>query len=771
MSNCIRCGQEHNATGDLCHICSGEISLTTDNLKTGSLLDKRYEIIKLLKRGGMGSVYQALDNRFEKTPCAVKEMLSLTYDKDQQKYYIERFKIEANILHNLKHGGLPRVKDYFIENGRYYLVMDYIEGKDLKSILESYKGEAIPEDTVIDWAIQILDILEYLHSQSPPIIYRDLKPANIMLKDSDNRLVLIDFGLARTINPDSDSTKTTAGTYAYAPMELFQGKPELRTDLYSLGATMHCLLTGHKPEAPFSFEPVRTLNPSVSEETERIVMKSLEMEASNRYKSAGEMKEVLQKLVYEKKEKINGKKKTADVPAVCEKQKKPVKKPGEFRHKFTLIFLLVITVMGIILWLQRNPGAKYYETGKQFLSKDEYENAINNFDKALTAVPDWSQALYEKKEALIQLGSKYFNSGNYKDAIRCYNASLDIDKNSIDALNLKKEALKKYGDEFVKNKNYKEGIACYDEALNIEISYEDCLKGKKEALKKQGDELIEHGNYKEGFSCYDKALTIDPSYKDALKAKKEGVKKLADDKVLENKNYRDALKYYREKFNIDMDGSLYFKAIMSYKSGKYSEALEYFNEALKSDPEDIDSLTGKGMVLLKQKHIKESIEYFDRALKLDKKHAKTLYYKGLALHHDGRYKEAIKYYDEALKINPKYADVWNGKGFLLYNNGKYEEALECYKKALEIDPQKTLTLMNTGNALYALKQYEESITYYKKVLEIEPGNKHAWFNQGNALYSMGKYREAIKCYNRVLILDRHFVPAIKARDDAKKTLR
>jgi len=730
VSNCIRCGQEHNATGDLCHICGGEISLTTDNLKTGSLLDGRYEIIKLLKRGGMGSVYKALDNRFEKTPCAVKEMLSLTYDKDQQKYYIERFKIEANILHNLKHGGLPRVKDYFIENGRYYLVMDYIEGKDLKSILESYNGEAIPEDTVIDWAIQILDILEYLHSQSPPIIYRDLKPANIMLKDSDNRLVLIDFGLARTINPDSDSTKTTAGTYAYAPMELFQGKPELRTDLYSLGATMHCLLTGRKPEAPFSFEPVRTLNPSVSEETEKIVMKSLEMEAVNRYKSAKEMKDVLQKLAYDRKEKIICKDKISELPKATEKSEKPVKKPREFKYKFTLIFLLVIAVIGIILWSQRSPVAKYYETGKNLMEQHDYENAIKYFDKALDIAPDWSQALYEKKEALRQLGNKYFKNGNYKDAISYYNASLDIDKNNIDVLNLKKEALKKYGDEFIKK-----------------------------------------GNYKEGFSYYDKALAIDASYKDAVKAKKECIEKIAKSELLQNKNYEEALDYCMKNFNIDISSSLYFKANTSYKSEKYSEALEYFNEALKSDPEDIDSLTGKGMVLLKQKHIKESIDCFDRALKLDKKHAKTLYYKGLALHYDGKYKEAIKYYDEALKINPKYADVWNGKGFLLYNSGKYEEALECYNRALEIEPRQTITLMNTGNTLYALKQYEESIIYYKKVLEIEPGNKHAWFNQGNALYSMEKYREAIRCYNRALIIDRHFIPAIKARDDAKKTVR
>jgi len=773
VSNCIRCGQEHNATGDLCNICGGEISLTTDNLRTGSLLDRRYEIIKLIKRGGMGSVYKGLDNRFEKTPCAVKEMLSLTYDKDQQNYYVDRFKKEANILHNLKHGGLPRVKDYFVEKGRYYLVMDYVEGKDLKTVLESYEGKAIPEDTVIDWAIQILDILEYLHNQSPPIIYRDLKPANIMLKDSDNRLVLIDFGLARTINPDSDSTKTTAGTYAYAPMELFQGKPELRTDLYSLGATMHCLLTGQKPEAPFSFEPVKTLNPSVSKEVEEIVMKSLEMEAVNRYKNAEEMKAVLQKLLYSRKEKFSSKGKTSsdDLPEVNEKSEKPLKKPGVLKKKFILIFLILIAAVGVILWLQRSPVAKYYETGKHLMEQNDYENAIQYFNKALDIAPDWSQALNAKKEALKKQGDEYFSQGNYKDAISCYNSSLNIDKNYSEALNLKKEALKKYGDEFVKNGNYKEGISCYDEALKIDSSYKDGLNGKKEALKKQGDEFIKQENYKEGFSCYDKALTIDASYKDGLNAKKEALKKIADKELLQNKNYTEALNYYREKLNIDIGSSLYFKAIMSYKSGKYDKALEYFNEALKIDPEDIDSLTGKGMVLLKQQNIKGSIDCFNRVLKINEKDVRALYYKGLALYYDEKYEEAIKYYEEVLKINPKYADAWNGKGFLLFNNGNYEEALKCYNKALEIEPQKSITLMNIGNTMYGMKNYEEAIKCYKKVLEIEPGNKQAWFNQGNVLYIMGKYIESIKCYNRALKIDRNFAPARKGIENAIKALK
>jgi len=294
---CDNCGHQNRDGAQFCQGCGGKILITAPggNLQPGTILDKRYEIKRLLKAGGMGAVYEALDRRFENQPVALKEMLSHSTATAEQQYMIDRFKKEATTLRNLRHFNLPGVIDHFIEAGRYYLVMDYVEGKDLETVLQSYGGKGVPEELVIEWSKQVIEALEYLHNQSPPIIYRDLKPGNIMLRNSDNRIMLVDFGIARTVAP-GDTTKTIIGTPAFAPKELFEGKAEERTDLYSLGATMHCLLTGIIPTGSFSFTPVRKSNPGVSAELEKIVMKSLEMDIEARYVSAREMKDALLKI-------------------------------------------------------------------------------------------------------------------------------------------------------------------------------------------------------------------------------------------------------------------------------------------------------------------------------------------------------------------------------------------------------------------------------------------------------------------------------------------
>lgn len=290
---CNSCGQQNDDVSTFCKKCGEPVVATTRRLKTGMLLDNRYKINKLVKSGGMGAVYQALDQRFSSTPCALKEMFSQTNEPEEQEYLISRFKKEAEILHILRHPNLPVVKDYFVHQGRYYLVMDYIEGQDLETIMYSYGGKGVPEVEVIEWAIQILDALSYLHSQNPPIVYRDIKPSNIMIRTSDKRIMLVDFGIARPVATGSITSKTIVGTPAFAPEEIFQGSPEPRSDIYSLGATIHCLLTGKVPSNPFSFTPVRAIKPEVSEEMETILIRSLARRADDRYSSAREMKKAV----------------------------------------------------------------------------------------------------------------------------------------------------------------------------------------------------------------------------------------------------------------------------------------------------------------------------------------------------------------------------------------------------------------------------------------------------------------------------------------------
>ncbi|HSB09599.1 MAG TPA: protein kinase [Blastocatellia bacterium] len=263
----------------------------SQQLEPGTLLLDRYSIVTRVGGGGMGSVYQARDKRLADRLCAVKEMIEMFADQSQRAKAVEDFKREAEVLAQLDHPSIPTVFDYFIEGGRYYLVMRWIGGGDLAEQMRVHGG-LVDEATVCKWAVQISDVLHYIHSQRPPIIYRDLKPANLMLDDKTGRVMLVDFGIARIVRP-TEKGVTAIGTMGYAPPELFAGKVEPRSDIYSLGATMFHMLTGSDPQDnpllifDFSKNPRPCqINPNITPEMERILMKAVSHKPEDRHASA-----------------------------------------------------------------------------------------------------------------------------------------------------------------------------------------------------------------------------------------------------------------------------------------------------------------------------------------------------------------------------------------------------------------------------------------------------------------------------------------------------
>lgn len=251
----------------------------------GQVIDDKYEILKLIGEGGMSKVYLAMDKRLNKS-WAVKEIEKKAKDRNNE-IVVQSAIAEANMIKQLDNPAIVRIVD-IIDNGNViYIIEDFVEGETLEALLEA--DGAQPEELVVEWGKQLCEAFDYLHTRTPPIIYRDMKPANVMLTP-EGKLRVIDFGIAREYKEHNLKDTTSLGTRGYAPPEQFGGKTDARSDIYSLGVTLFQLVTGRDPcLASTELKPVRQIDPKLSEGIETIIQKCIQHDPANRYQSCVEL--------------------------------------------------------------------------------------------------------------------------------------------------------------------------------------------------------------------------------------------------------------------------------------------------------------------------------------------------------------------------------------------------------------------------------------------------------------------------------------------------
>jgi eukaryotic-like serine/threonine-protein kinase len=276
-------------------------------LKAGEVLRGRYRISRIIGQGGMGSIYLADDLRLEGRLCALKEVEhDRSMPADLLKQAREQFQREATVLARLDHPNLPKVSDFFSVGGRDYLVMDFVPGKDLRTLMleARQKNEFLPEKEVLRWASQLCDALTYLHSQKPPILHRDIKPSNLKLTPS-GLLKLVDFGLVKILASEEMTVTIVQGrgTALYTPLEQYggdTGHTDNRSDIYAFGATLYHLLTNHSPpEArerflhPEGLPEPSTFNPDISYRVERAILWAMSLHPDDRPESMQAFRDAL----------------------------------------------------------------------------------------------------------------------------------------------------------------------------------------------------------------------------------------------------------------------------------------------------------------------------------------------------------------------------------------------------------------------------------------------------------------------------------------------
>ncbi|MEQ8223586.1 MAG: tetratricopeptide repeat protein [Candidatus Eremiobacterota bacterium] len=717
------------------------LKIITSYPSLGKILNNRYLVVKGIASGGFGVVYMVRDLSLPGKCWALKEMHGEEGDSD----VIERsFRIEAEMLSRLDSPNIPRISDFFVEHHRLYLVMDYVQGETIRKLIRNLKkGEHFTEERVVKWALTICDVMSYLHNRPTPIIFRDLKPDNIIITvDDDVRLV--DFGIAKVFDGTrGQTTKFAILTEGYAPPEQLMGKAEPRSDIYAFGATIYHILSGkHPKDAGPEFPPVEHFNPSVSPLLSKILAKALEIKPSARYQSVREMKDELLKL----QDRITAKDHVVRAREYEEK--------GDFFNA-NFEYMKVFELQG-----------ENYETllagGRCCEKMGLYDKALEIYNKALNVtIPcEIRDELLEKlkniQEKLKQKDRKYKTGTEEKKVerklkirkfpgykiiipvliviiiiviigvVNYYNSLIRTERLYSKALRLYSQG------------DYKKAIACYDEALAIDRDFASAWHGR-------GDCLQMLKKYDEAIKCYDTSLSVDNKYVESFYDKGLCLMLI--------KRYDAAIACFDRVIELDpvFSSAYYNKGKILYEKKDYQDALKYFNKTLQIDEKDIDAWNMKGMILGEEKKFEESLLCFDKVLKISPENRTALTGKGACLEGLYRYDEAMKCYDTILEIfSDNDIEALRSKGVLLLMQGNYKESLKYFDRILSIEPSDINALGNKGFILCEENRYEEALEYLNKALAIKPDDAELLATTGDVLYKQEKYADALQYYNRSL---------------------
>ncbi|GHO99163.1 protein kinase [Reticulibacter mediterranei] len=321
---CSHCGTRNDRTATFCFSCGRQLAYTTSatgtiqNVPTPStllpsstvkgqppiisavtppntILKQRYRVLQPVGKGGMGAVYKGEDTQLGNRLVAIKEMSLSALSPEEREVATTHFKREAHLLAGLQHPNLPSIYDHFSESQRWYLVMSFIQGTTLQEHLTSAQGGKLPLEEVLHIGRELCTVLHYLHSYTPPIIFRDLKPANIM-RDKNGHLYLIDFGIARLFKPGQQKDTASYVSFGYAPPEQYgQAQTTPRSDIYSLGATLYHLLSGYAPsQSPFRLPPLQSLVPTLPPRLVALITQMLDLDVDRRPANMMAVKQELQ---------------------------------------------------------------------------------------------------------------------------------------------------------------------------------------------------------------------------------------------------------------------------------------------------------------------------------------------------------------------------------------------------------------------------------------------------------------------------------------------
>jgi serine/threonine protein kinase/cytochrome c-type biogenesis protein CcmH/NrfG len=636
-------------------------------LPLGTLLDGKFKIVQVLGEGGMGTVYKVEQVGKPGYFRAVKELIiSPNTPADERKSAIERFDKEIDLLFNLKHPRIPSLVLSFQERGNYYFVMEFVPGRTLEKILEDSKAP-LDEDQVIKWMMQVCEALSYIHSQTPPIILRDLKPGNIMITPDDN-VQLIDFGIARKFDPNKRTNTENLGTISYASPEhlgsitapgqkrsaLNPGKlvqTDARSDIYSLGATMYHLLTNHEPD-PIQTPPAGSIlakNPRLHTvrignrvfcPVEQVIIKAMQQEPANRFQSAEAMRAALQHCLPN-----SATPPTVQIPSISPNATIVVP-AGE----------LICPKCGF----HNRPGAKFCKRDGQPLTQGATAvpprvsaQAVSKATlppRPVHAAVQPSRAAVNivqagNQQAAYRLGLQFMNSKNYAEAVNQFKMAQVPGNSSYDVLYNLGRAYRQYG-QSVKNKDKN----LFTENMKFAAEhFEQAVALKPNAV----DTYFQLGMTYHDLGLFDKAIA----------------------------SFKHALQYSPN------DSAIYYQLGTVAMDQFYDrEAEAYFLEGLKINPDHVLILLALGRLYIRTNQASAAISVLRQVTQRDPAMWEGWYELGRAHMKAKEWKLALSALEQARQWNFEESDIYSAMAHCYLKTNKKAEARQMVRESLQRDP-------------------------------------------------------------------------------------
>lgn len=646
-----------------------------------TLFNNRYKIIKTIGSGGMGTVYLA-----ESVSLGTRWAIKAIEKKESSNFDLLA---EPNILKKLKHHALPRIVDIEEDDNFLYVIEDYIEGNPLDKQLKLRKS--FDEATVIEWAKQLCEVLIYLHNQKPnPIIYRDMKPSNIIVS-SNNKVSLIDFGIAREFKNDSGSDTSYMGTRGYAAPEQYgTSQTDERTDIYSLGVTIYHLLTGKSPnEPPYEFRQLRQLNKSFSEGIEFIVSKCVQNNPVNRYQNVDELLKDLENIYmfnsYYKKQKA------------FEKIKYLIKAGMVIGFSF-----LIYLSSGVIMNEKTERYDNFINQGYDNLRMYQFDEATNAFNEANKMIP-------KNKNSYLGIAQVLFKQANYKECTSYLDSlTTNLPEISEDA---KYNYLK--GSVFYENKDYVNAIHFFEMAVDEDKNNTEYARDLAVSYSKNSDiakarsilnSIIEDGSADDILEYVNsQVLLAEGKNQDAIEGFNRVIK-ISNDEIIKKKAYIEIANIYKDARKENSDDKILQNEIAT---------LEQAVKDLK-DQDDLIITEMMAEAYFKSQNYELSLEKFQKLLNIG--YDRSYIYRNIAIIY-----QQIKHYSDAedilMKMKEKYQDDYKcylqlaflyleEEGQKSEDSRDYNKVIENYNLAVQFAPEKenTSDLIPLHNKIGELKQ-------------------------------------------------------------------